>query len=180
MLTKKKSPVKAKQLNELVETSKKYIASKVLTKFYNLPIEIDDLESVIYEGVKKALSSYDSNRSSSKASLTSWAIIYSTNECMNYIRKFISKRSNFNNEMIPFSKVESYKIDAASSDDDSDIEKIEFRYFLENDLSQEEKEVAQLIGEGLNKKEICAKLTISYHQLQEIISDIRIKFTKTK
>jgi DNA-directed RNA polymerase specialized sigma subunit len=71
MIKNKKSPVMAKQVNELVETSKKYIASKVLTKFYNLPIEIDDLESVIYEGVKKALSSYDSNRSSSKASLTS-------------------------------------------------------------------------------------------------------------
>lgn len=180
MIKKSKLKSTSKSIDELVEASKKYIASRVLNKFYNLPIEIEDLESIIYQGVQKALKSYDENRQTSKASLTSWAIVYSKNECMNYIRKFISKRSEFNNDVIPFSRIDSYKIDLSLSDDEHDVWKVEFRYFIENDLSDVENEIASLIGQGYNKREVCEEMKISYHKLQEYISNIRDKFTKTE
>jgi RNA polymerase sigma factor (sigma-70 family) len=93
---------------------------EVFSKHWNLPIQKEDIGIQIYNGIQKAIYSYDYT-SPKSMSFYNWAKRVCYGECMNLLRTLTSNKFGINNNMYSYDVFDQRIIDSISQTKNEDL-----------------------------------------------------------
>lgn len=148
------------------------LTKKLFYKFFTLPLELSDLQSLNYLIFYQTIVSYQTKKNKS---FKNFLLINLKWELLKYIKKYLTKNHQILNLAVGY---QDYLLD--SSDDSLNyhlsFDVVSFVDLVNLKLSFYEKNVLQLKYQGFSNQEIMAKLNLSYKQVDNAFQRVNLKF----
>lgn len=149
------------------------LTKKIFQKFFTLPLELNDLQSLAYLIFYQSIINYQVKKNKS---FKNFLLINLKWGLLKYIKKYLTKNHQILNLAIEYQE---YFLDDKVSDNlnnQLNFDTIIFIDLINLKLSFYEKNVLQLKYQGFSNQEIMAKLNLSYKQVDNAFQRVSLKF----